>query len=101
MDLINAVAKARFSSARPQRVQLHAGPELCVDMICMESGQELHIHGGCRIYYVVTGTARFSGEGKTIDLAMGQMAVADANQPHLVTNTGEGRLVCLVYGKPA
>ena len=57
MELINARAKVRFNSARPQKVQLHAGQELCVEMLCLEAGQEHHGHGGRWVYYVVAGTA--------------------------------------------
>jgi mannose-6-phosphate isomerase-like protein (cupin superfamily) len=97
MDIVNAIAKIRFATARPQHVQLHKGRRLAAQMLCMEAGQTARLAGGERVYYVVMGSAAVEAAGATTPLPAGQLAAPDPDQPHAVVNTGEGRLVCLVF----
>jgi quercetin dioxygenase-like cupin family protein len=98
MDFVNAIAKARFNSARPQRVQISRSSGLAVELLCMEAGQELSA-GAATVpcaYYVVTGAARFTVAGADRDLPAGQLAAAVGNERYTLANAGQGRLVCLV-----
>ena len=92
MDVFNAIGKVRFSSSKAQRVQLAPG----IDLLCFEPGQKLHFHSGAS-YYVVTGSAQISSDGRQHDVPPAQMAVAAREEEHTVTNAGEVRLICLSY----
>ena len=98
MDVLNAIAKVRFASARPQRVQLARAGRTVIDLLCMEPGQTLKVPAGRRAYYVVTGGARVESKGAANDLAAGQLAVMGEGEAHTVSAVGEQRLVCLVIG---
>jgi quercetin dioxygenase-like cupin family protein len=101
MDLVNAIAKVRFASASPQRVSLHKGQSLNIDMLCMENGQEIRVHGGEWAYYVVAGVATVSAGGLSVKVPMGQLSATAPDEPHMLANADEDRLVCLAFGKPA
>ena len=94
MDIINAIAKVRFNSAKPQRVSLVRKPTLQADLICMEGGQELAVEGGEWLYYVITGAASLVGNRPATQTPTGQMASA-VNEKHVITNPSDRRLVIL------
>lgn len=96
MDLVNAIAKARFSSAKAQRVQLHKADGLHADLICMELGQDMDVGEGLWMYYVITGTAAI-GSGEVASVQQGQMLFGDG-QPHQIRNVGQSRLLMLAIG---
>jgi mannose-6-phosphate isomerase-like protein (cupin superfamily) len=98
MDIVNAISKVRFASARPQRVQLHKDGRAPVDLLCMEPGQSLKVSAGRWGYYVITGAAQVESGGKVSPLPTGQLAVTGEGEPHTITAAGEQRLVCLVFG---
>ena len=100
MEFVNAIAKARFSSARVQRVQLHRDEFLAVELLCFEPGQQLTAQGGRSVYYVVAGAAKFRSGDVERDLPTGQMAAA-RDEPHHITNAGEHRMLCLAVGSLA
>jgi mannose-6-phosphate isomerase-like protein (cupin superfamily) len=100
MNVVNAVSKVRFASARPQRVQLSRSGAFSVEMLCMEAGQKVVMDSGSRVYYVVMGTATLTAGGESASLATGHLAATDADEPHTLANGGEGRLVCLAL-RPA
>ncbi len=95
MELINAIAKARFASARPQRVRLHKSSSLIMELVCMEPAQQLDVDSGCWVYYVVKGIARLTGGGEKDELAAGHMATLRKNEPHTIANAAQQRLVCI------
>jgi quercetin dioxygenase-like cupin family protein len=99
MDVVNAIAKVRFGSAKPQRVQLRKGPRGPIDLLCMEPGQRLKAEGGRWAYYVVTGTARVEAGGAATDLSAGQLALTEAGEGHTLCAAGEQRLICLAIGE--
>jgi mannose-6-phosphate isomerase-like protein (cupin superfamily) len=101
METVNAIAKVRFSSAKPQCIQLHKGGPFHTELICMEPGQELKLQGGDRAYYVITGTAVLKSGGKSAEVPTGQLATAGPNEPHAIATSGERRLVCLAIGRTA
>jgi hypothetical protein len=98
MDILNAIAKARFASAKPQRVQLHKGSRAPIDLLCMEPGQKLRVTDGPWAYYVLTGTARMESGESSADLPAGQLAVLAGDELHTIATGGEQRLVCLAIG---
>ena len=95
MDIVNAIAKVRFASAKPQRIQLHKSDSLVAELLCFEPGQNLKVDGGPSCYYVVTGTAVIDGGGGAGELPAGQFATAAKDESHAIANAGEQRLVCL------
>ena len=98
MEVVNAIAKVRFSSTRPQRVRISESDELTVELLCFEPGQKLKIDAGLYCYYVVTGTATTSGNGGKVQLGTGQLVATAKDETHTLTNAGEQRLVCLAIG---
>jgi len=98
MDIVPAISKVRFASARPQCVHLARSDSYVIDMLCMEAGQEARITSGAWTYYVVMGTAKLTGAGGPAELSAGQMAATGPDETHTVANAGEGRLVCLAVG---
>ena len=95
MNFENAIAKVRFSSARPQRIQIHKGKTMSVELLCMEPGQDLKVRSGEWLYYVITGTATVAAGKKTITLPTGQLAANESEEPHSLACAGETRQVCL------
>jgi len=95
MNTVNAIAKVRFSTAKPQRVQLHKGKGLAAEMLCMEAGQTSSMPAGEWIYYVVMGTAEITVGGRTTQVPTGQFAACAPDEAHTIANPGEGRVVCL------
>lgn len=97
MDSVNAIGKVRFGSAKPQVVRLHKGKELTLELLCMEPGQEFNCPPHERAYYVITGTGRISSDRTAgQDLPPGLLAVTAEGESHLLSNSAEQRLVCLV-----
>jgi mannose-6-phosphate isomerase-like protein (cupin superfamily) len=96
MDAVNAIAKVRFASAKPQTVHLHKGGRLAADLLCMEGGQKLEVAASERLYYVVTGAAVLRGGGRETPLPAGQLAATASDEPHQIANPGAQRLVCVV-----
>ncbi|HET6429553.1 MAG TPA: hypothetical protein VFJ30_14145 [Phycisphaerae bacterium] len=94
MDIINAIAKVRFNSARPQRVQLARCDEYVCDLLCLEPGQELSATGECA-YYVVTGSGKARVKGESQDIALGHFVQCGEGESHTILNSSEQRLICL------
>ena len=101
MDFINAIAKARFGTAKPQHIQLHRGDGIAVELLCLESGQEITVNSGEWTYYVITGKASIRSDGKPAELPTGQLAATRPGETHTLANAGEDRLVVLATGCPA
>jgi len=95
MNVLNAIAKVRFASSRPQRVQLAKEEKLAVELLCFEPSQSLELKGRPRCYYVVTGRAELASGGKRQRLATGEFAALPAAETHTLANGGPNRLVCL------
>jgi mannose-6-phosphate isomerase-like protein (cupin superfamily) len=94
MDTVNAISKARFASARVQRIQLHRSEGLNVELLCLEPGQKA-ASSGRWVYYVVTGSVTISAQQGPVKLATGHVGVTGPQESHTVANEGEGRLVLL------
>jgi len=94
MDVLNAIAKVRFNSARPQRVQLYKCADFLCELLCLEPGQDLTASGRC-VYYLVAGTGEIKS-GKTQETAtLGHLVTCDDGESHTIVNTSEQRLICL------
>ena len=98
MDLVNAIGKVRFASARAQRVHIHKGQHLVADLLCLETGQETVGEAGEWTYYVIKGLARCKGPGGAVDIPAGQSVSVAADEKHSLVATGEQRLICLAVG---
>ena len=94
MEILNAISKVRFNSARPKRVQLHKSENFTCGLLCLEPGQELPGNGPCA-YYVIAGNGTLKASGKAQELSMGSMAPCEAGEKHAIANTSEQRLICL------
>jgi len=99
METLNAIAKVRFSSARPQRVQLYKAGGLLAELLCLEPGQKLSATGGQWTYYVITGQATLTCHGRPADLPTGQFAAVEPDEKHTLAAAGEKRLICLAVGQ--
>lgn len=99
MDIVNAVAKARFGSAKAQRVQIHHSDRLHVDLICMEAGQQLRQEAGEWTYYVMAGSGAMTCQGNAQLLPTGQVAIAAEDEAHTLANAADKRLVVLAIGR--
>ncbi|MFW6065999.1 MAG: hypothetical protein ACOC9S_04195 [Planctomycetota bacterium] len=95
MDTVNAISKARFASARPQRVQLRGGEALNVELLCLEPGQNVSTGDGRWVYYIAAGNATIQLGQDKHELGTGHLAVSGAGERPTVANAGETRLICL------
>jgi len=96
MDTVNAIAKARFSSAKAQRVPLHKTPALCADLLCLEAGQTLDVpEAGVWTYYVISGTTAI-GQQQSASLPQGHSLCVEG--PHHIRNVDQRRLILLAVG---
>jgi len=94
MDIINAIAKVRFNSARPQRVQLVKCEGYVCDLLCLEPGQELNGTGQCA-YYVITGNGQAKVKAESRELSLGHFVYCREGESHTIINSSEQRLICL------
>ena len=99
MIVVNAIAKVRFATAKPQRISLDKTDELCTELICMEPGQTLSVKSGSCVYYVVTGGGEFTSGDNTQELTPGCIASVGVGESHTLSASGETRLVCTVVTK--
>jgi quercetin dioxygenase-like cupin family protein len=96
MDTVNAIAKVRFASAKPQRVQLRKNDEgPGIEMLCLEPDQEVSVRNGQWAYYVITGSATLEVGDQQSPLATGHVAVSAPGEKHKLVNASETRLICL------
>jgi len=98
MDIVNAISKVRFGTAKPQRIQLHKSDELMVELLCLEAGQKISVTSGQWVYYVVTGTATVTANTHSTQLPTGQLATVGPGENHAIANETEARLVVLATG---
>ncbi len=101
METINVISKVRFSSARPQTIQLHAADDSAIELLCMEPGQKVDRRSGQWAYYVITGTVSLTSNGQNMQISDGHLATTGPDEPHTIANTGQQRLVCLSARGPS
>jgi quercetin dioxygenase-like cupin family protein len=93
----------RFSADKLKKNGMFETERFFCDLYCFEPGQTQppHAHEGSdKVYYVVKGSGRFQIGGQERDLGEGEIALAESGQKHGVVNTGNERLVVLVYMAP-
>ena len=95
MDVVHAIAKVRFGSAKAQRIGLCQSAPLSAELICMEAGQKFKVDSGQWLYYVIAGSAALTAGAAAHTLASGQMAMTAQDEPHTLACAGETRLICL------
>ncbi len=95
MDVINAIAKIRFSSAKAQRVQLHRCVGFASDLLCLEPGQDFSSAGRCS-YYIIAGSGVLQAGKNKKDVNPGNFATCEEDESHTLVNSSEQRLICLV-----
>jgi mannose-6-phosphate isomerase-like protein (cupin superfamily) len=92
-----------FSEEKMKKNSLFDSPHLFYDAYCFLPGQaqKVHAHDGSdKIYYVLSGTGRFTIGDEEDDLGAGHAAIARAGVPHGVRNETEENLVLLVTMAP-
>jgi quercetin dioxygenase-like cupin family protein len=94
MEIVNAISKVRFNSARPRRIQLTRGGAAGCDLLCIEPGQEVSASGPCT-YYIIAGEGQLSNGSPTETVRMGQLVSCGDGERHALSNTSEQRLICL------
>jgi mannose-6-phosphate isomerase-like protein (cupin superfamily) len=92
-----------FSEEKMKKNSLFDSPHLFYDAYCLLPGQaqKVHAHDGSdKIYYVLSGTGRFTIGDEEDDLGAGHAVIARAGVPHGVRNETEENLVLLVTMAP-
>jgi len=95
MDHVNAIAKVRFNSARPQRVHLGKSDDFTCDLLCLEPGQEHSATGRCAYYFIAANGVLKTGKEKK-NVSMGHFVIFEKDEHHTIINTSEQRLIILV-----
>ena len=95
MTAINAIAKVRFSSGRPQRVHLVDGQRVAAELLCLERGQEMPIVGPDAMLYVIGGDATLTQDDQTDNLSPGYLLALENG--YTLANRDEQRLICLLF----
>ncbi|MFP4106619.1 MAG: cupin domain-containing protein [Phycisphaerae bacterium] len=95
MELINAVAKARFNATKPQRIHLHRSPKTRICMLCFEPGQKLQAKPGDIAYYVISGKLTISADGSDRSVPAGQLVSFMQETTHQLLNDPDRRAICL------
>lgn len=96
-------SRARFDPVKATKVDCFRSPRLLVGLNCLEAGQAQPVHahtGADKVYFVVSGNARFVIGEVTVDATTGDLIVAPADVPHGVERASE-RTVLLVAIAPA
>jgi quercetin dioxygenase-like cupin family protein len=96
-------SRARFDPVKPTKLDCFRSPRLLVGLTCLDAGQAQPVHahpGADKVYFVVSGNARFVIGDTAVDASAGDLVVAPADVPHGVERAGE-RTILLVAIAPA
>jgi len=96
-------AEISFSEEKMKKNGLFDSPHLFYDAYCLLLGQSQKVHaheGSDKVYYVLSGTGRFTIGDEEDDLGAGHAVIARAGVPHGVRNETEENLVLLVTMAP-
>ena len=97
------LSQKAFDAQKMRKVNLFETERMFCDLYCFEPGQEqkTHTHSGAdKIYYVLEGSGTFHIGGESQELQEQTMVMAASEVEHGVVNTGNKRLVLLVYMAP-
>ena len=92
-----------FSEEKMKKNALFDSPHLFYDTYCLLPGQAQKVHAheaSDKIYYVISGTGRFTVGDEEQDLPQGRAVIARSMQPHGVRNESSQELVLLVTMAP-
>ncbi len=93
------VADSVAFSQEKMKNSLFDSEHLFYDAYCLLPGQSQKVHaheGSDKIYYVLSGTERFTVGEEEQDLTEGHAVIARAGEPHGVRNASGENLVLLV-----
>lgn len=99
----HVLSQKAFDAQKMQKVNLFETERMFCDLYCFEPRQEqkTHTHSGAdKIYYVLEGSGTFHIGGESQELQEQTMVMASSEVEHGVVNTGNKRLVLLVYMAP-
>ena len=103
MESKRVSAEISFSEEKMKKNGLFDSPHLFYDAYCLLPGQSQKVHaheGSDKVYYVLSGTGRFTVGAEEEDLGEGQAVIARAGAPHGVRNESQEDLVLLVTMAP-
>jgi quercetin dioxygenase-like cupin family protein len=92
-----------FSEEKMKKNALFDSPYLFYDLYCLLPGQAQKVHAhesSDKIYYVLSGTGRFTVGDEEQGLPEGHAVIARAGEPHGVSNETGENLVLLVTIAP-
>ena len=92
-----------FSKEKMKKNSLFDSPYFFYDAYCLLPGQAQKVHaheGSDKVYYVLSGTGRFTVGDEEEDLGEGHAVIARAGVPHGVRNETQENLVLLVTMAP-
>ena len=92
-----------FSGEKMTKVNLFETDRMFCDIYGLEPGQEQKVHahdGADKVYVVVEGSGTFSIGGEEQQLGPETVVLAPSGVTHGVRNTGETRLMLLVFMAP-
>jgi mannose-6-phosphate isomerase-like protein (cupin superfamily) len=92
-----------FSEEKMKKKALFDSPYLFYDLYCLLPGQTQKVHAhesSDKIYYVLSGTGRFTVGDEEQDLPEGHAVIVRAGEPHGVSNETGENLVLLVTMAP-
>ena len=98
MESKRVSAEISFSEEKMKKNGLFDSPHLFYDAYCLLPGQSHE--GSDKVYYVLSGTGRFTVGAEEEDLGEGQAVIARAGAPHGVRNETQEDLVLLVTMAP-
>jgi mannose-6-phosphate isomerase-like protein (cupin superfamily) len=96
-------AEISFSEEKMKKNSLFDSPHLFYDAYCLLPGQAQKVHaheGSDKVYYILSGTGRFTVGDEEEDLGAGHAVIARAGVPHGVRNETNENLVLLVTMAP-
>lgn len=103
MDSKRVAQEISFSKEKMKKNSLFDSPHLFYDVYCLMPGQHQKVHaheGSDKIYYVLSGTGRFTVGEEEQDLDQDHAVIARAGEPHGVRNETGENLVLLVTMAP-
>ena len=103
MESKHVTEEISFSEEKMKKNSLFDSPHLFYDAYCLlpNQAQKVHAHEGSdKIYYVLSGTGRFTVGDEEEDLEAGHAVIARAGVPHGVRNEARENLVLLVTMAP-
>ena len=103
MHVVKVAEQQSFSGEKFRKVNLFDSPRMFCDVYCFEPGQEqaMHVHDEAdKVYYVLEGRGTFAVGDERRELGPGYAVLCPPGDEHGVVNTGDGRLVVLVFMAP-